>query len=61
MSGCRPLTQEETLQCSNAFQGRYHIRDKCLFVLGVLAGFRIKEMLSLRVKDVVVTKRCGKG
>lgn len=54
MSGCRPLTQEETLQCSNAFQGRYHIRDKCLFVLGVLAGFRIKEMLSLRVKDVVV-------
>lgn len=57
MSGCRPLTQEETLQCSNAFQGRYHIRDKCLFVLGVLAGFRIKEMLSLRVKDVVVTNR----
>ncbi|MEZ6852995.1 tyrosine-type recombinase/integrase [Halodesulfovibrio aestuarii] len=57
MSGCRPLTQEETLQCSNAFQGRYHIRDKCLFVLGVLAGFRIKEMLSLRVKDVVVNKR----
>ena len=54
MSGCRPLTQDETLQCSNAFQGRYHIRDKCLFVLGVLAGFRIKEMLSLRVKDVVV-------
>lgn len=57
MSGCRPLTQEETLLCSNSFQGRYHIRDKCLFVLGVLAGFRIKEMLSLRVKDVVANKR----
>lgn len=57
MAGCRPLTQEEVLRCSDAFQGRYHVRDRCLFVLGVLAGFRIKEMLSLRVKDVVANKQ----
>lgn len=57
MAGRRPLTQAEVLVCSDAFQGRYHVRDKCLFVLGVLAGFRIKEMLSLRVKDVVANKR----
>lgn len=57
MAGRRPLTQAEVRACSDAFQGRYHVRDKCLFVLGVCSGFRIMEMLSLRVGDVIVNQR----
>lgn len=57
MAGRRPLTQEEVRACADAFEGRYHVRDKCLFTLGVLAGFRIHEMLSLRVKDVIIRQQ----
>lgn len=52
MPGCRPLSREEVAQAAVAFAGRYAVRNRCLFVLGVLAGFRIREMLSLRVSDV---------
>ena len=57
MQGCRPLSQEEVQLALNHFVGRHAKRNKCLFVLGVLAGFRITEMLSLRVKDVVARQR----
>lgn len=60
MQGCRPLSREEVRLILDRFEGRYATRNKCLFVLGVLAGFRIKEMLSLRVKDVVANKRVRK-
>ena len=53
MKGCRPLTHEEVERAIGGFHGRYAVRNRCLFVLGVLAGFRISEMLSLRVCDVV--------
>ncbi len=53
MRGCRPLTAAEVRQVMNTFQGRYQERDRALFVLGVCAGFRISEMLSLKVRDVV--------
>jgi integrase len=52
MSGCRPLSQEEVAKAAEAFSGRFAVRNRCLFILGVLAGFRIREMLSLRVADV---------
>jgi integrase len=35
-----------------SFGGRYAARDKALFLLGVKSGFRISELLSLRVGDV---------
>ncbi len=35
------------------FAGRYAVRDRCLFVLGVTSGFRVSELLSLRLRDVV--------
>lgn len=57
MPGCRPLSREEVRLLIGRFSGRYSTRNRCLFVMGVLAGFRIKEMLSLRVKDVVANKR----
>lgn len=53
MKGCRPLSEDEILQASESFQGRYAVRNRCLFVLGVLCGFRVSELLSLRIRDVV--------
>ncbi len=47
MKGCRPLTQDEVKDILESFAGEYAARDRCLFVLGTLSGFRISEMLSL--------------
>jgi len=52
MKGCRPLTPEEIKQCLNTFDGSYYKRNKLLFLIGIYTGFRISELLSLRVKDV---------
>ena len=51
--GCRPLTDEEVEVESKSFGGKYGLRDRCLFLLGVYAGYRIGELLSLRVEDVM--------
>ena len=50
MKGCRPLTDAEIHEILTSFAGRYALRDKALFVLGMRSGFRISELLSLRVK-----------
>jgi integrase len=52
MKGCRPLTAAEVDLVSRSFGGVYADRDKALFLLGVKSGFRIGELLSLRVGDV---------
>ena len=52
MPGCRPLTPQEVDLVSKSFGGTFALRDKALFILGTLSGFRITELLSLRVKDV---------
>lgn len=53
MSSCRALTDEELLRVRRSFGGTFARRDEALFMLGVKAGFRISELISLRVKDVV--------
>ena len=50
MKGCRPLTDKEVARVAEHFLGRS--RDRALFLLGVKTGFRISELLSLRVGDV---------
>lgn len=52
MPGCRPLTDAEVLVVSQSFGGHYAARDKALFLLGTWTGFRISELLSLRVRDI---------
>ena len=52
MKGTRPLDNNEIRAVSKWFNGRYEIRNRGLFVLGVSTGGRISELLSLRVKDV---------
>jgi integrase len=53
MKGWRPLTAEEVKRVSQSFGATYGKRNKALFVLGVRSGFRIFELLSLRVSDVL--------
>jgi integrase len=52
MKGCRPLTDEEVKLISQSFSGTFAKRNKALFVVGVRSGFRISELLALRVGDV---------
>jgi integrase len=52
MIGSRPLTNDEITSVLRAFSGTYAARDRALFVIGLKSGFRISEMLSLRVQDV---------
>lgn len=49
MKGCRPLKPEEV---SIVMDKLGNMRDKVLVILGISTGFRISELLSLKVKDV---------
>ena len=52
MKGCRPLTDPEIALVSRSFGGTHALRDRSWFILGLKTGFRIAELLSLRVGDV---------
>lgn len=53
MKGSRPLSDQEVLSCLEALsRGPRPARDRALFALGVRAGFRISELLSLTIPDV---------
>lgn len=52
MKGCRPLTESEKVKVLSAITGRHQLRDRLLILLGIYAGFRISEILSLKLKDV---------
>lgn len=49
MAGCRSLLDSEIELVLNNL---YTSRDKLLFILGLKTGFRITELLSLKVSDV---------
>jgi len=53
MQGCRPLADDEVKLIAASFSGSHAGRDRCLFTLGWNSGFRISELLSLPVGDVL--------
>lgn len=53
MRGCRPLTQDEASRVLAEFQGTNVLRNRALFLLGTKSGFRISELLSLRLGDIL--------
>ena len=52
MKGTRPLDNNEIRLVSACFTGKYEVRNRGLFLLGVSTGGRISELLSLRIGDV---------
>jgi integrase len=52
MAGCRALTDAEVELVAKSFGGRYALRDKAWFTLGVWTEFRISELLSRTVGDL---------
>lgn len=56
MKGNRALTDDEVDKCLEAFHGRFRLRNQALFVLGLNSGYRISELLSLKIKDVMPYK-----
>ena len=52
MKGTCPLNNSEIRTCSNCFDGRFAMRNRGLFRLGVSTGGRISELLSLQIGDV---------
>ena len=54
MKGARALTPLEIQAVCAAFDGKYEIRNRTLFLLCANLGSRITEALSLNVSDVLV-------
>jgi len=52
MKGCRSLTDEEIEKVKVAFAGPFELRDRAIFILGIRAGLRISEMLSISVGQI---------
>lgn len=55
MKGCRSLNDDEIRKCLlyfNECKSRFKARDKCLFYMGLILGFRMSELLSLKIDDV---------
>lgn len=66
-TGCRPLAEWEHEALIANVGGKYPLRDAALIEFGIRTGFRLSEILSLRVGDVfrngrildvVTVKRC---
>ena len=57
MTGSRPLTELEIQNILQTFTGKYEIRNRTLFLLGLNTGARISELLALEVGDVWRYKR----
>ena len=55
MRGSRPLTKEEVQETKRLLKitGRCRERNYALFVIDINTGFRIGELLSLRVNDLL--------
>jgi len=56
MRGCRPLVDEEVRNIVECLTGASK-RDRALFLLGIKSGFRISELLSLKIGDLLQAGR----
>lgn len=56
MKGMRPLTDAEI----TAIAAKLGTRDRAFFILGIRTGFRVSELLSLRIADIEHAGEVGK-
>lgn len=60
MKGCRPLDKREWETVFGSVRGPNRLRTKALMILGRKTGFRVSELLSLRVRDLIHDDRVRK-
>lgn len=53
MRGSRPLNRQEYYTASALLSGKMAMRNRAMFSLGVNAGFRVTEITSLKIGDLV--------
>lgn len=53
MKGCRPLSDMEVAMVLDSIKGINKARTAALFIIGVRTGFRISELLSVRIQDLI--------
>ena len=53
MAACRNFHKREIKTMLSGFTGRNAARDKALFLLGITTGFRVSELCSLTIGDVI--------
>lgn len=59
MKGCRPFTDDEILLVLEELgKTRHAARNRAYFILGLRSGFRISELLSLTIGDVIQNGAC---
>lgn len=58
--GCSALSKEQIMKVLESFEGTHLERNKLIFYVGISTGFRISEILSLKLEDVVYTKKDGR-
>lgn len=59
MIGARSLTNQEIEAITGSFSGPTAARDRALFLLGLRTGFRISEMLSLKIAQIAPNGTVG--
>lgn len=52
-NACRNLTEQEIELMFKTFSGEFALRNRVLFELGLTTGFRVSEILALKIKDVM--------
>ncbi|MGA1841560.1 MAG: tyrosine-type recombinase/integrase [bacterium] len=52
MRGCRALSNDEIRRAEKSFHGPNKLRNLAFFQIGIFTGFRAREILSLRIRDV---------
>ena len=52
MTGCPALSSKEVRLALANMNGRYALRDRALFTLGIHTGLRISELLALKVGQI---------
>jgi integrase len=55
MASARNLSKTELIKLLNSLKSRYSEELKMLFILGIFTGFRIREILTFCVSDIVTT------
>ena len=53
MGICRPLTKKEVPLITGVMDGKWSLRNRAIIWIGISTGYRVNEIVTLRIKDVM--------